>query len=191
MSLPDFDAKPTGKTLLDLAEERHRELTGNGQPFPKQDDASADKDGDWEFMSTEPLGAFPTAILYGVSLSVLHITLDVLVLSQYRQEVEWPEIFWRMARMTPALFVLLYLFHTPTALRFKLPRQLFFLALSVGAGAYMLYAGNEHGYYFVMRRAPPLGVLWVWSVVEMDLMYALIHLLAVGSWTWYKGYGSF
>jgi hypothetical protein len=149
------------------------------------------RDGDYEFPSTEPLDALATALLYCLSLSALHVTLDVLVLTQYSQEVEWAAIGGRMLRLTPALLVVVWFLHTPRMLALGAQRQLFFLVLAVAAGCYMLYAGNEHGYYFVMKRAPPLGTLWVWSVVEMDLLYAVVHLIPVAAWTWWRGYGNF
>jgi hypothetical protein len=39
----------------------------------------------------------------------------------------------------------------------------------------------------VMRRCPVLGTLWIWSIVQLDLVYALGSLLAVGLYTWWNG----
>jgi hypothetical protein len=202
MQMPDYDSKPTTKTLLEIADERRAELlkqmdakypssSSSSRATTAAQDTLPHKDGDYEFPSTEPLGAFPTAVLYCMSLSMLHVMLDVLVLTQYSQEVIWSEIGGRMVRMTPALFMALWLLHSPRALALGTARQIFFFVLSISAGCYMLYAGNEHGYYFVMKRAPPLGTLWVWSVVEMDLIYAVVHLSVVLVWMWWKGYGNF
>ncbi|KAF2665257.1 hypothetical protein BT63DRAFT_429179 [Microthyrium microscopicum] len=208
MVMPDYDSKPTGKTLLQIAEER-RHLLEKGQPFPAN--AVINPDGTVEgsnnpdidvtdllqshdttqFLSDEPLGAFANALIYCISLSMLHVTLDVMVLTQYNQDVEWRLIAGRMLRLTPALFVVLYVFHTEGVKRWKKMRQLFFLGLSIGAGCYMLYAANEFGYYFVMRRCPPLGTLWVWSVIEMDLAYALVHAATVLGFMWWGEYKAF
>ena len=202
MATPDYDAKPTGKTLLDIAEERRAQLAG-GTPFPKSANAGIDsyttaegitvshRNGDFEFMSDEPLGAFANALIYTLSLSALHVTFDVIVLSQYNQDVVWREIAGRIARMTPALLAVVWMFHREEVLRWPRVRQAFFLGLSVAAGSYLIYAANEYGYYFVMQRAPPLGTLWVWSVVEMDLAWAVLHVMVVGGFMWSKGYGAF
>jgi hypothetical protein len=93
--------------------------------------------------------------------------------------------------MTPGLFCGLWLLHTEAAMKWKLARQLFFLAMSTIAGCFLIYSGNEHGYYFVMKKAPPVGTLWVWSVVEMDLMYSLVHACAVVSYMLWGGFNTF
>jgi hypothetical protein len=197
LALPDYDSKPTGKTLLQLADER-RALLSNGQPFSISENAEADvvtldKDGDFEFMSSEPLPVLATALLYTVSLSAVHTTLDVLVLSQYSQDIFFRDIFGRLLRLTPALFLALWILHSErvNVPRYALARQLFFFVIAGAASAYLFYAGNEEGYYYVMRRAPPLGTLWVWSVVELELTWTLVHVVGVGLWVWWKGYGVF
>lgn len=38
-----------------------------------------------------------------------------------------------------------------------------------------------------MRRAPVLGVLWVWSIVQLDLTYALATLGIVAAYVKIKG----
>ncbi len=67
-------------------------------------------------------------------------------------------------------------------------RQVFFLATSVGAGCYLIHVTNRYGYLAVMRQAPPLGCLWVWSVVELDLALAVLSLACAGGYMWQKGY---
>jgi len=65
----------------------------------------------------------------------------------------------------------------------------FFAALSVGAGTWLVYASNEDPYMAVMKKAPPLGTLWVWAVVEMRWEWAVGCLGVVGGWGWWQGYG--
>jgi hypothetical protein len=196
MATPDWTAKPTGKTLLDLAEERRAQLSG-GTPFPKSTPSSSDdephrhRDGDFEFMSDDPLPPFANAVLYTISLCALHLTLDVLALTQYQQPVVWREIFGRLASVLPALLAVVYMFHRPEVRRWGRTRQGFFWAVAVAAGVYLIHAANEYGYYFVMKRAPPLGMLWVWAVVEMELVVALVHVVVVAAFMWVKGYKAF
>ena len=122
---------------------------------------------------------------------MLHFTLDVLVLSQYRQDVVWSEIAGRLTRMTPALLLVIWFFHIPQVKRFRVARQLVFLVASIAAGCYLIYTGNTYGYYHVMKNAPPVGTLWVWSVVEMELLYAVAHCVAVVGYMWWNGFGNF
>jgi hypothetical protein len=206
---PDYNSRPTGKTLLQLADER-RALLSAGTPFPpnnKQttahhandddddgnDEVVVDKDGDFEFMSTEPLPALATALLYTVSLSAVHTTLDVLVLSQYAQDISFRPIVGRLVRLTPGLFLALWILHSErvNVRRYAVARQVFFFVVAGAAAGYLFYAGNEEGYYYVMRKAPPLGTLWVWSVVELELVWTMVHVVGVAAWVWWKGYGVF
>jgi hypothetical protein len=178
---------PKGKSLFDLAEERQRELDKiNGRtrvpiPTSEEEEASAE----------DSVGAFGDAILYAISMGALHFTFDVIVYSQYREEVIWPEIFKRAASALPIFFLLVYLLHVDFSKRFPLLRNLFFLAVSVTAGCYMIYSANMHGYFYVMKAAPPIGALWIWSVVEMDLLYAAPSCALVFGYLWWNGFEAF
>ena len=61
----------------------------------------------------------------------------------------------------------------------------------MAAGCYLIYSSNEEAYFAVMKRAPPLGTLWVWSVIEMRLEFAVGSLIAVGAYFWRGGYTIF
>lgn len=39
-----------------------------------------------------------------------------------------------------------------------------------------------------MKQAPPLGVLWLWSVIELDLPWAALSLAIAGGYLWKEGY---
>jgi hypothetical protein len=203
LAMPDFHALPTGKTLLDLADEKRGirvmqvdstsgaepriiELNSDGEEEEAGTDDGAEDDDDED--SAPP---FPTAVLYTVSLCAIHTTLDVIVLTQYSQEMSFASIAGRLARLAPALLLIVYLLHHPLAFAYPRLRQLFFLVAAIVAGCWLMYAGNEFGYYHVMKRAPPLGTLWVWSVVEMDLTLIWAHLGVVVGYTWWNDYGNF
>lgn len=55
-------------------------------------------------------------------------------------------------------------------------------------GCYTVTAVNKNGYFAVMKRVPPLGTLWVWAVVEMDVLVGAASLLAVAGYTWWNGF---
>jgi hypothetical protein len=66
--------------------------------------------------------------------------------------------------------------------------RLFLLAMSIAAGCYIVKAVNVYGYYFVMKKTPPLGTLWIWAVIEMGLVESLLSLAGVYAYTWYYGH---
>jgi len=191
---PDRSA-PKSKTLLDLYDEQ-KSLIEQGDPFDKryEDGAVRDERGNILEPGTEdddPIGPIGNALLWTISLGMIHFTLDVLVFNQYRQGIEWSEIGWRTLTVLPVLFFLIYTMSTPTALRFPLAKQLLFFVIGISAGCYVIYAANKYDYYAVMKQAPPLGTLWIWSVIEMDLPFAAVSCAANLGYMWYKGYSAF
>lgn len=186
---------PKGKTLLDLVEER-KDLLEKGRPFDKQHDDGQVRDEGGNILQAglgdgEPIGPVGDAIFWAVCLSMFHFTLDVLTFQQYRQEIEWAPIWKRTALVLPILWLLVYVMRSQSARNIEVVRQLFFLTVGVGAGCYTIYVGNVYDYYAVMKQAPPLGTLWVWSVIEMKLPYALIGVALNLAFMYYKGYGVF
>jgi hypothetical protein len=187
---------PKGKTLFEIAAERQAELEKEGfyerNPPPKK----AKGEGSYsEFLSDdeddEPIGPVGEAFVWGISLAMLHFTFDVMVFHQYRQTIEWGTIFAKTGKMLPALFLVIYALHSKFAQRFPVIKQWFFLACSIAAGCYLIKSGNNNGYYAVMKTAPPIGTLWIWSVVEMHLEYALAHVVVMLGYVWWNGFGTF
>lgn len=68
-------------------------------------------------------------------------------------------------------------------------RQIIFLAMSLVAGCYLIHITNEYSYLAVLKQAPPVGALWVWSVIELNLGLAVLTLAGSGLFSWLKGYG--
>jgi hypothetical protein len=178
---------PKGKTLFELAEERQKELD-KAKPAgwnAKAKDASAEADDE------EAIGAIGDSLLYATSMTALHLTLDVIVFSQYREDIVWGEILQRAATAWPVFVLLVYLTHVDLSYRFPLVRDVTFCTGSIIAGCYLIYSGNKHGYFYVMKAAPPVGTLWIWSVIEMTLPYAALNVVAVLGYIWYNGFDYF
>jgi len=200
---------PKTKTLLEIAAERQTELQG-GQPFlsaspdgsagPQIITTSINPDGTLsippgtlpthttDIASDDPVGPLGQAIFLSIPLTMLHFTLDVLVHQQYRQSIDWGMIIQRTAFTFPILATLVYILHSRAS---KLWAQVLFLGMSVGAGCHLIYSSNEEAYFAVMKRAPPLGTLWVWSVIEMKLEVAVLSVGVVGGYFWLGGFKMF
>jgi len=67
-------------------------------------------------------------------------------------------------------------------------RQAIFFAMSLAAGCYLIYVTNKFGYLAVMKQAPPVGCLWVWSVIELDLGLGVLSLACAAGFLWQGGY---
>lgn len=73
--------------------------------------------------------------------------------------------------------------------RFQSPlRQSVFFTASVCAGCYLIHITNRYGYMAILKQAPSIGVLWVWSVIELDLPWAVLSLTGAGAFLWQNGY---
>ncbi|KPM38508.1 hypothetical protein AK830_g8038 [Neonectria ditissima] len=171
-----------GKNLFEQAEERQRELNR------KDDDAVL------------PPGAerFLEAALWTATLAMIHFTFEVLVQSQYGMDMDWPAVFGRTARAWVFFFFIFYVLHPHDANPILVPgvprkyqhaiRQTIFFIMSITSGPYLIHISNRYGYLAVMKRAPPLGCLWLWSIVELDLLWGVVSLSFAVSWAWKKGY---
>ncbi|KAK3339989.1 hypothetical protein B0T25DRAFT_466798 [Lasiosphaeria hispida] len=198
---------PTEGTLLQLAQERGLfEQAEKQQAANKKSAGIAVRPGDADDDDgDEEAGLPPTAerildtLLWTVSLAMLHFTLDVLVQNQYSiDRVQFPNVFARAGQALMVFGLLFYPLHphksNPTILpglpaRFQpVLRQTIFFAASVVAGCYLIYTTNTFGYMAVMKHAPPLGCLWVWSVIELDLPWAVLSLAVAGTFLWLRDY---
>ncbi|KAL1302329.1 hypothetical protein AAFC00_002739 [Neodothiora populina] len=192
MAHPDYSG-PKGKTLYDIAEERMAALAQKGQPFDSKykDGQVRDENGNILIADDEVIGPVGEAVFLTITLAMVHFTLDVLVFQQYAMEIVWPAIFKRTGTIMPVLFTLIYLCRTQTAKAFEMARQVFFLGGAVAAGCYMIYAGNTYDYFAVMKQAPPLGTLWIFSVIEMKIPFALASMAIDAGYLVWNGYTVF
>jgi len=60
--------------------------------------------------------------------------------------------------------------------------------MSLVAACYLTYISNTFGYLAIMKQAPPLACLTVYSMVELELPYAVLSLAGAGLFMWARGY---
>ena len=56
-------------------------------------------------------------------------------------------------------------------------RQLLLLVMANVSGGYLIFLCNDRGYYAVMKNAPSIGTLWVFSILELGLLGAVLGVL--------------
>ncbi|OAA57280.1 hypothetical protein ISF_07201 [Cordyceps fumosorosea ARSEF 2679] len=138
------------------------------------------------------------AMLWTTSLAMLHFTFDVLVQHQYGTEIVWGALLRRTCSAWAVFLLLFYALHPRKSDQTLVPglpahwqaplRQAVFFAMSVAAGCGLLYVTNRKGYLATQRRAPPLGCLWIWAVVELELPWATLSLLVASAYVYLQGY---
>ncbi|KAM4062625.1 deacetylase-like protein [Hirsutella rhossiliensis] len=191
LRMPDRSA-PTEKTLFDLAEERHLFQQAAVRERQKNDDAAA------AAIVSPGAERLLEAALWTATLAMLHFTFDVLVHHQYGTEIVWPALLARTATAWTIFLFLFYFLHPHDSspvlvplipLRHQRPlRQAIFFAMSVASGCHLIYVSNTYGYLATMKQAPPLGCLWLWAVVELDLPAAVLSLVLAGLFLRQGGY---
>ncbi len=67
-------------------------------------------------------------------------------------------------------------------------RQSIFFVTSICAGCYLIHISNTYSYLAVMKQAPPVGCLWIWAVIELDLPWAVLSLAGAAAFLWQGGY---
>ena len=196
LSQPARDT-PRGKTLLDIANERQL-LSTPVQGKPSITTTNINPDGSLSTAELEENSSESTTTpyldtaLYTITLTLLHYTLTVLVHHQYASAApSLSALFYEstVASPTPALILILVALLHPRASH--LITQLLFTMLSVVAGAWLVYASNKDPYMAVMKKAPSLGTLWVWAVVELRWEWAVGSLGLVAGWGWWKGFSAY
>lgn len=170
------------------------------------DGKTVDITEDGKVIATKPSSdEEPTPVLdslfLAASLSALHFTLDVLTVHQYAEKLRLPPIFLNTVLVVfPTLVFLVHLVHghllsvPPAALSqktravFSLLQQGLFIATANVAGCYLIHLTNDKGYYAVMKKAPSVGTVWVWSVLELGLIGSLAGVTGPGLYAWYHGH---
>lgn len=198
LSQPSREA-PSHKTLLDIAAERQLlNRPSSSQNNPSITTTRINPDG--SVSTLEPVEDVVDAAatpyldiaLYTISLTLLHFTLTVLVHHQYGTgPPSLLSLFYSSTVKSPTpalLLVLVAVLHPRTSYMIT---QLLFAAMSLMTGAWLIHASNEDAYLAVMRKAPPLGTLWVWAVIEMKWEWAAGCLGLVAGWGWWRGYSMY
>ncbi|EXJ78481.1 hypothetical protein A1O1_08881 [Capronia coronata CBS 617.96] len=212
---------PKGKTLLEIAAQRQAQLNPgqrvdtdaldpeNVVQFKIGEDGQLTRDSDASSSESQTVDAametpWLDAILLAMSLSAIHFTLETLTVHQYAQELHFPPIIRRTLFVAfPTLTLMIALFHGlllpisaqkvpgPVRLWILALRQLAYLVVANVAGCYLIQLTNDKGYYAVMKNAPSIGTIWVWTVLELGLLGALAGVIGPGLYAWKNGYGIF
>ena len=188
---------PTEPTLYDLAAEREAELwkqipADKAQKAKEAEAAKAQPLQDGKSEQSED--ALLTAIVYGVTLTSVNITLDILTWHQYAQELVYRSLIQRNLSTTlPLSTLLVYIFHAPYfgLTRFEWLRQAIFFCAAVGCGIYAVYLSNEGAFLAVMKRVPPVITMALWAVIEMGPVSSLSSVGLVALAVWWKSWKVF
>ena len=141
--------------------------------------------------STTNVDAFLVSLLYGVTLTSLHLTLDIVTWHQYAQELAYGFLMKRnMITTLPLATFLVFVFHSPAfgIARYEWLRQMIFFCAAVGCGIYAVAMSNEGAFLAVMKKVPPAVTVMLWAVMEMNVMYSVISVAITGVVVWWMNW---
>ena len=160
--------------------------------------------GDETLTDSEEASPIFDTLFLAVPLACLHFTLSVLTAHQYAQELRLLTILQNTIFVAlPTLCLLIHLLHghlvsfPPDAIprhlhkAIVIAQQIVFLLAANVAGCYLIHLTNDRGYYAIMKRAPSIGTVWVWTVLELGLSGALAGVAGPGIYAWWNEYGIF
>ncbi|KAI7859254.1 hypothetical protein BDC45DRAFT_497208 [Circinella umbellata] len=123
------------------------------------------------------------ALFMSIPFGFLLGAFDVTVRVQYSEPWSYTDLALRSIKAAPALFPLIYLTN-----RHKSKKWVQFL-MAIGSavvGSFLLFTLQNTPSLGQMARAPGLATIWIYFVVQLDLVPALVTLILVGLY-WYFG----
>jgi len=123
------------------------------------------------------------AVLLIVPFSFLLLMMEILIHFQYGKRPSLQALVDRMAPGIPILSI--FIFYTT---RYKAHRrtQMLLFALSTIVGSRMIYLLNVGSWLVNMRQCPALATAWVYAIVQLDLGPAVLSLITVGCYVWWR-----
>ncbi|KAK0450049.1 hypothetical protein EV421DRAFT_1298820 [Armillaria borealis] len=131
-----------------------------------------------------------TAITMIVPFSFLLLMMEILIRYQYGKHPGLNVLVERMVSNVPMRSVVSLLSRTPTvaAMRYKEHRrmQIGLFVVSISIGCRMIYLLSRGSLYVNIRQVPPLGTLWIYAIVQLELGPAVLNLATVAAYVWWK-----
>ncbi|WWC69992.1 uncharacterized protein I206_103936 [Kwoniella pini CBS 10737] len=63
----------------------------------------------------------------------------------------------------------------------------FLMFSSIFSGCRLIWLVNKASWSIVTAQAPPMGTMWILTIVQLPLSRAVLALLIVGIWIWWQG----
>jgi len=125
-----------------------------------------------------------SAITLIVPFSFLLFMFDLLIHNQYGRQPTFGDFADRLIPNVPIMSA--FIFYTT---RYKRTRkmQAFLFVLSLVVGPRMMWLINRGSWLVNMRQCPPLATIWVYTIVQLDLVPAVIGLAIVAGWVKWMG----
>lgn len=100
-----------------------------------------------------------------------------MVHQQYRQEITFYGEASKLVEAVPILAVFIFFTNRYSTLRWV---QAFLTVLTCASGMRLFWVVNKGNWTSVMRQAAPLSTIWIYGIVQLHLLPAIISLCVIG-----------
>jgi len=123
------------------------------------------------------------AVMLIMPFSSLLLLMEILIHHQYGKTASFEILTDRMLSGVPILS--LFIFYTN---RHKRDRrmQLLLYIISIAVGSRMIYQFNHASWLVNMKQCPPLATIWIYTIIQLELIPAFLNLVVVGVFVWWK-----
>ncbi|KAG1779809.1 hypothetical protein EV702DRAFT_965634 [Suillus placidus] len=187
-------ATPAQKPLVEISEDEQWRLIEQTGVLRKISDIQ--KPGETTD-NVEPLPLADeifNAVVFIMPLTFFLIMMDILIHQQYAQQPTAGEVAGRLLTNLPILSIFVFYseYNGPVLVwttRHKAnPRtQLALFILSLGVGPRMIWLINRGSWLVNMRQCPQFATIWLYTVVQLNLNWAVLALVMIGAWAWFTG----
>ncbi|KAI8930294.1 hypothetical protein BC831DRAFT_440026 [Entophlyctis helioformis] len=115
------------------------------------------------------------AVLMSIPMALFHGMLDYIVHHQYGflDKFTWRHVASRQLPLIPSLVLFMYV---TSRVKHSKVAQLLFAVAAVAAGNTLIYYTTVDETFGAMLKAPGLAVVWVYLVIQMDILPAILSL---------------
>lgn len=136
-----------------------------------------------ESMSPRVEAALDT-LIWTIPFAFLYLMLDIMIQQQYAMHPTFLTEAGRLAQALPLLTAFVY--YTAIRNRGSLVLQVFLFTAGTACGCGFLFTYTTSNHMIVTRRIAPLGTLWIYTVVRMELRFAVLSLAIIYGFVSYK-----
>lgn len=121
-------------------------------------------------------------VIWTMPFAFLLLMMDIMIQQQYGTQPTFLGEVSRLISTIPILTAFIYYTSISPVLQGRL-QQVFLCGISTSCGCSFLYIYSRSPMEMVVRRVPPLGTLWMYTLVKMDLSPVLLSLSIVYLYT--------
>ncbi|KAF8313572.1 hypothetical protein DL93DRAFT_2113790 [Clavulina sp. PMI_390] len=121
---------------------------------------------------------FFQAIILTIPMCFLYTMMDMLGRMQYAMHPTLWEEVKRTGSVAPVIFGLVFYSNNRKHLRFT---QAVFFCVSIAVGTRLVWIVNKMGYNTIIEQSPPLAVIWIYLIIQMNLTPTIISLAVVSA----------